>query len=146
MTSVAQALPPTRQGDAEEPGIGDDSGSRRPGRSRRTTLAVTVAGGVFTALCLLVLFSVWRDDISIDTHEARTAADVLSVSFNRTAVRFATPDGTVYTPASGVLYPRGLAVGERVWVEYDTANPDLVRVAGRDYHLAFLPVGTGLCP
>ena len=47
-------------------------------------------------------------------------------------------------PANGVVYPVGLAAGERVRVEYDTANTELVRVAGRGWQLAFLPVGTSL--
>ncbi|HEY0808130.1 MAG TPA: DUF3592 domain-containing protein, partial [Pseudonocardiaceae bacterium] len=71
-------------------------------------------------------------------------ADVLSVSFNRTAVRFVTPNGRVNIPSNGLLYPIGLAAGERVRVEYDTANTELVRVAGRDARLALLPVGTSL--
>ncbi|HEX3648767.1 MAG TPA: hypothetical protein VHV49_10070, partial [Pseudonocardiaceae bacterium] len=42
------------------------------------------------------------------------------------------------------LYPGGLAAGERVRVEYDTTNTELVRVAGRDFRLALLPVGSSI--
>jgi hypothetical protein len=59
-------------------------------------------------------------------------------------VRFVTPDGTVNIPDTGVLYPQGLITGERVRIEYDTHNPQLARVAGRDYRLAFLPVGMAI--
>jgi hypothetical protein len=99
---------------------------------------------VFTGLCLLLLVSAWHDDSQIDAHEGRAVADVLSVSFNRTPVRFVTPNGTVVIPSNGVLYPTRLAAGEQVRVEYDTANTELVRVAGRDFRLAFLPIGMSL--
>lgn len=101
-------------------------------------------GCLFSGLCLLLLVSAWNDDTQIQSHEGHAVADVLSVSFNRTAVRFVTPDGTVVISPTGVLYPTGLAAGERVRVEYDTRDPEVVRVAGRDFRLAFLPVGTSL--
>ncbi|HEX3783350.1 MAG TPA: DUF3592 domain-containing protein [Pseudonocardiaceae bacterium] len=114
-----------------------------PSRRRRVTaVVVLVLGCVIRALCLLVLYGCWHDDHDIDAHLGRTDADVLSVVFNRTAVRFVTPDGTIDIPPEGVLYPAGLAAGERVKVEYDTLDPDLVRVAGRDFTLAFLPIGS----
>jgi hypothetical protein len=110
-------------------------------RPRVVRTVLLVLACVFTALCVLVLFSCWRDDVSINQHLGRTDADVLAVSFNRTAVRFVTPSGTVELPPNGVLYPGGLVAGDRVVVEYDQADPELVRVAGRSYRLAFLPVG-----
>jgi hypothetical protein len=118
---------------------------RAPRRTRRVTArTLLVLGCVFSGLCLLVLGSSWYDDRQIDAHRGQAVADVLSVSFNRTAVRFVTPNGTVSISSNGLLYPIGLAAGERVRVEYDTANTELVRVAGRDARLALLPVGTSL--
>ena len=111
---------------------------------RVTARTLLVLGCVFSGLCLLVLGSSWYDDRQIDAHRGQTVADVLSVSFNRTAVRFVTPNGAVMIPSNGLLYPIGLAPGERVKVEYDTANTELVRVAGRDASLGLLPVGTSL--
>lgn len=124
----------------------DSAGTaRQPRRARRiTALTLLVAGCVFSGLCLLVLGSSWYDDQQIDAHRGLAVADVLSVSFNRTAVRFVTPNGTVNISSNGLLYPIGLTAGERVRVEYDTANTELVRVAGRDARLALLPVGTSL--
>jgi hypothetical protein len=116
---------------------------RRRGR-RITAATLLVAGCLFSGLCVLLLVSTWNDDRQINAHEEHVVADVLSVSFNRTAVRFVTPDGTVAIPSTGVLYPAGLAAGERVRVEYDTRNTEIVRVAGRDFRLALLPVGTSL--
>jgi hypothetical protein len=111
---------------------------------RVTALVLLILAGVVTALLLLVSIASWLDDNAIDAHEGTAVADVLSVSFNRTAVRFVTPNGTVAIPSAGVLYPTGLVAGERVRVEYDTQNTDLARVAGRTFTLSFLPVGTGI--
>jgi uncharacterized protein DUF3592 len=114
-------------------------------RGRRIAAVTLLAlGCLVTLLSLLVLVGSWLDDSQIDAHEGQAVADVLSVSVGRTAVRFVTPDGTVVIPSTGVLYPGGLRAGERVRVEYDTANTELVRVAGRDFRLALLPVGASI--
>jgi hypothetical protein len=121
---------------------------RMPTRKRRgrriAAVTLLALGCVFSALCLLVLVGSWQDDGRIGNHEGAAVADVLSVSLGRTAVRFVTPDGTIVIPSTGVLYPTGLAAGDRVRVQYDTQNPELVRVAGRDFRLAFLPVGLSI--
>lgn len=121
-------------------------GTRGERRSRQwwTSVTLLVLGCVVSALCVLVVVGAWLDDHRIDQSEGHAVADVLSVSFSRTAVRFVTPDGTVVIPPTGVLYPGGLAAGERVRVEYDTGNTELVRVAGRDFRLSFLPAGVTL--
>ena len=111
--------------------------------SRRAWLvAVVTAAMLITAMSLLLIAGAWRDDHAIQSRLGRADADVLSAAFDRTVVRFTTPDGAAHIPYNGVLYPQDLQTGERVQVEYDTANPDdLVRVAGRDYRLTFLPFG-----
>jgi hypothetical protein len=111
-------------------------------RRRITATVLLLLGLAISALALLVLYACWHDDRDITNHIGRADADVLSVVFNRTAVRFVTPDGTVYIPPNGVLYPEGLVAGDRVKIEYDTLEPNMVRVAGRSFTLAFLPVGT----
>lgn len=116
-----------------------------PNRARKIAgRVVLVVGVLLTGLTLLALVATVRDDYSISKHLGRTDADVLNVSYERTVVRYTTPDGTVHVPSVGVIYPLRLAEGDRVRVEYDTANPELVRVAGRDWKLALLPVGTSL--
>jgi hypothetical protein len=54
-------------------------------------------------------------------------------------VTFVTPDGVTHNPRLGVLYPTKLTVGERINVEYSRADPELVRVAGRDARVAIVP-------
>jgi hypothetical protein len=131
--------PPT---EPAEPVDRPPTSPRSTRRRRVAAIVVLVLACVITALSLLVLYGCWHDDRDIDAHLGRVDADVLSVVFNRTAVRFVTPDGTVNIPPEGVLYPGGLAAGERVKVEYDTLDPNMVRVAGRSYLIAFLPIGS----
>jgi len=109
---------------------------------RAWLIGVVTAAVLITAMSLLLIAGAWRDDHAIEANLGHTDADVLSVAFDRTVVRFTTPDGATHSPPLGVLYPQDLQAGQRVQVEYDTTDPDdLVRVAGRDYRLTFLPFG-----
>jgi hypothetical protein len=47
-----------------------------------------------------------------------------------------------YRPELGVLYPSELATGMRIYVEYDTSDPNLVRVQNRNAMLAIIPAGS----
>ncbi|OZM74775.1 hypothetical protein CFN78_00670 [Amycolatopsis antarctica] len=97
---------------------------------------------VVTLLCLTLVFATLRNDGAIGGSTGNANADVVSVTFDRTIIRFVTPDGEVHIPPNGVLYPDGLNEGDLVRIEYDTTNPDLVRVAGRSAALAMLPLGS----
>ncbi|QUQ70531.1 hypothetical protein JJ691_83100 [Kutzneria sp. CA-103260] len=111
-------------------------------RRRVWLIAVVTAAVLITAMSLLLIAGAWRDDRAIESNLGHTDADVLYAGFDRTVVRFTTPDGGSHSPPLGVLYPQDLQAGQRVQVEYDTTDPDdLVRVAGRDYRLTFLPFG-----
>ena len=113
-----------------------------PAKRRFWLIAVVTTALLLTAMGLLLIAGAWRDDHAIESRIGRTNADVLSVAVDRTVVRFTTPDGATHIPYNGILYPQDLQAGQRVQVEYDTGHPDdLVRVAGRDYRLAFLQVG-----
>jgi hypothetical protein len=115
---------------------------RMAARRRYGLVAVLATAVLLTVMGLLLVAGAWRDDHAIESRMGRADADVLSVAFDRTVVRFTTSDGATHSPYNGVLYPQGLQAGQRVQVEFDTGHPDdLVRVAGRDYRLAFLPVG-----
>jgi hypothetical protein len=111
---------------------------------RAVSKGLLVFGAVVTLVCVLLPIACWRGDAAIEKRMGTAAAEVVSVSFNRTVVRYVTPDGKVISPALGVLYPEGLEAGQRVRVEYDQANPELTRVAGRTASLSLLPVSTFL--
>jgi hypothetical protein len=112
---------------------------------RRRFGAVLLAGAaVLTFACVMGLLGARADDMAIDARTGRTTAEVMSSTFGRTIIRFVTPDGAVHSPQRGVLYPRGLEPGQLVRVEYDRSNPDLVRVADRDFRLGLWPFTVGV--
>jgi hypothetical protein len=115
---------------------------RRTPTRRIALRVVLVIGAVVTGLGLLLVVAAWTEDARISGQTGYADAEVVSVSFQRTLVRFQTPDGAEHIPSVGVLYPEALEQGQVVRVEYDQRNPDLVRVAGRDAWLTLLPVGT----
>ncbi|MGH3771669.1 MAG: DUF3592 domain-containing protein [Pseudonocardiaceae bacterium] len=89
--------------------------------------------GLLTGLITLALAGAALDDAEIDAHTGHATAQVLAVTSMRTLVQFARPDGTVYRPEAGLAYPSGSQVGQLVRVEYDRADPDRVRIAGRTW-------------
>lgn len=91
-------------------------------------LAVLVTGLVLVSLVAAAL-----DDAQISSAIRHTTAQVIAVSFGRAIVRFNTPNGEIHVPAGGVSYPAGLEKGQQVRVAYAAHNPDLVRVAGRNW-------------
>lgn len=123
-------------------GAGGTAETRWPAHRVRRVAARAVLGlGVLISLlCLSVVVACAIDDRTISESRGSGVAEVLGTSMTRTVVRFSTPEGGVYIPANGVLYPGGLQKGQYVQVEYDTRNPDLVRVAGRGMVLSLLPV------
>ncbi|GAA1989527.1 DUF3592 domain-containing protein [Amycolatopsis minnesotensis] len=112
---------------------------RRLRIGRRVVLGAAV---VVTVLCAGLLFAAIRNDHAIESHLGRAQADVDSVAFDRTIIRYVAQDGNLHSPSTGVLYPSGLTAGDLVWVEYDTTDPDLVRVAGRTAELTWVPLGS----
>lgn len=116
--------------------------ARRTRAHRIATLALLSVAGLITGLGLLLIVAAWTEDAKIDRHTGYTSAKVVSVTFQRTLVRFQTPDGAEHIPSVGVLYPERLEEGQVVSVEYDQNNPELVRVAGRGVGITLLPVGS----
>ncbi|WP_018686396.1 DUF3592 domain-containing protein [Actinokineospora enzanensis] len=117
----------------------------RPERNRAiAALVAMVVAGLVTLLGVLLVVAAFVEDGAIEGHTGNANADVVSVSFARTLVRFQTPDGAEHVPTVGVLYPEALEEGQVVRVEYDLRNPDLVRVAGRGAALTILPVSTAV--
>ncbi|GAA3003368.1 hypothetical protein LV75_004643 [Actinokineospora diospyrosa] len=117
----------------------------RPERHRAiAALVAIVVAGLIAGLGVLLVVAAVTEDAAIERHTGNANAEVVSVSFTRTLVRFQTPDGAEHLPTVGVLYPEALEEGQVVRVEYDLRNPDLVRVAGRGAALTILPVSTAV--
>ncbi|HYZ37991.1 MAG TPA: DUF3592 domain-containing protein [Pseudonocardiaceae bacterium] len=118
------------------------SGITRPAaRRRRRGLwwVPLAAAGVLTALITMAVAGAALDDARIGARTGHATAQVLVVTPMRTLVQFAVPTGKVYRPDEGVAYPSELQVGQLVRVEYDRADPDRVRVAGRSWVLGVTP-------
>ncbi|MFQ6326370.1 MULTISPECIES: DUF3592 domain-containing protein [unclassified Nocardia] len=108
-------------------------------RLRRAEISILTVAIVLTTLVVLLVLAAWRNDYLISSDKGVTTAEVLSAGRLRSAVMYVTPDGETHNPKVGVLYPTNLTAGERINVEYNRSDPDLVRVAGRDASVAVLP-------
>lgn len=100
---------------------------------------MTVVAISISVLAVLLVAAAWRNDHTITSDKGVATAEVLSAGRLRSAVAFVTPDGETHNPRLGVLYPTNLVAGQRIDVEYSRADPDLVRVAGRDASVAVIP-------
>lgn len=116
--------------------------SARPGArvQRFAATGLLLLPALVTLLCFALVVGSWQDDRTIESNLGKATAEVVSVSYARTIIRFSTPDGVVHSPPKGVLYPSGLEPGQLVRIEYDVRNPELVRVAERDIGIGLLPV------
>ena len=83
------------------------------------------------------------DDAAINADRGIATAEVLDSSFSRTLIRFPSANGQSVVPERGVQYPRGLATGDTVVVEYALSDPEQVRVAGRSVVDGVVPVLPG---
>lgn len=113
-----------------------------PVAARRTLIGVVAVAAGISVLAVLLVLAAWRNDRTIESDMGTATAEVLSAGSLRSAVSFVTPDGVTHNPKLGVLYPTRLTVGQRIDVEYARAEPDLVRVAGRDARVAIVPAGS----
>ena len=100
--------------------------------------------GLLTGLIALALAGAALDDAEIDARTGHATAQILAVTSMRTLVQFAGPDGTVYRPDVGLAYPSGSQVRQLVRVEYDSAYPDQVRIAGRSWAQGVVPASIAL--
>ncbi|WP_295625136.1 DUF3592 domain-containing protein [uncultured Corynebacterium sp.] len=102
---------------------------------------------LFLLICLFVVagglvFGAWTDDRAIEADTGRAVASVREVDRMRVAVDFIDEAGEYRSPPSGLLYPVGLEEGQRVRVEYDRAEPERVRVEGRQWTLTLIPAAS----
>lgn len=113
------------------------------GRALRwSRIAVLILVAVVTLQSVLLVAGAWRNDITIERDMGVAEAEVLNAGFRRSTIEFVTPERITYRPELGVLYPSELATGMRIYVEYDKAHPDLVRVQHRTAVLAIVPAGS----
>ncbi|MGZ8176943.1 hypothetical protein ACXVUM_03365 [Williamsia sp. SKLECPSW1] len=110
-----------------------------PTALRRTQITIVIVGAIVTVMMGVVVAGCYRDDAAIDSHRGTAVADVVTAGATKSTVRFYTPDGELRSPRLGIFYPTELTAGQRINVDYDTRNPDVVRVAGRDASLAVVP-------
>jgi hypothetical protein len=112
---------------------------------RRAPQIVVGIALLVTILAVLALVGAAVDDAAIDADRGVATAEVLDgSSFSRTLVRFTVAGGQAVVPERGVQYPRGLAAGDTVAVEYDLSDPDQVRVAGRSVVDGIVPTALGV--
>jgi hypothetical protein len=112
-------------------------------RRRAPEIVIGIAV-VVTALAALALTGAALDDAEISADRGVATAEVLDSSFGRTLIRFPDPSGQAVVPERGVQYPRGLATGDTVTVEYALSDPENVRVAGRSVVDGVTPMLLGL--
>ncbi|MCH9668479.1 MAG: DUF3592 domain-containing protein [Actinomycetia bacterium] len=118
-------------------------GETRGGRiMRRIRIGIVVAACLVTLQSVLLVLGAWRNDRQIESRLGEAQANVLDAGPRRSTIEFVTPDRVTYRPELGVLYPSELDTGMRIYVEYDTNNPDLVRVKGRNAALAIVPAAS----
>ena len=120
----------------------DPTETRSQRNFRRIRIGIVLAACLVTLQSVLMVMGAWRNDRQIERHMGVAAAEVLSAGPRRSTIEFVTPDRVTYRPELGVLYPSELETGMRIYVEYDTNNPDLVRVQDRNASLAIIPAGS----
>jgi hypothetical protein len=124
-------------------GPGGETSHTKAGRLIRwTRIGVLILVTLVTLQSLLLVAGAWRNDLAIESNMGVAPAEVLSAGPRRSTVEFVTPDRVTYRPELGILYPSELATGMRIYVEYDVADPDLVRVQHRTAALAIIPAGS----
>ncbi|WP_419179215.1 DUF3592 domain-containing protein [Mycolicibacter engbaekii] len=109
---------------------------------RWSRIGVLIMVTVVTLQSVLLVAGAWRNDITIERDMGVAEAEVLNAGFRRSTIEFVTPERITYRPELGVLYPSELATGMRIYVEYNKADPDLVRVQHRTAVLAVIPAGS----
>lgn len=123
------------------------AGERQPDTRSRilvrwARVAVLIVTFLVTVQSLLLVAGAWRNDLTIKRNMGVAQAEVLSAGSRRSTIEFVTPDRVTYRPELGVLYPSELAIGMRIYVEYNKNDPNLVRVQHRNAGLAIIPAGS----
>ena len=109
---------------------------------RWVRIGILIVTVLVTLQSVLLVAGAWRDDLTIRHNMGVAQAEVLSAGPHRSTIEFVTPERITYRPELGVLYPSELATGMRIYVEYNKADPNLVRVQHRNAGLAIIPAGS----
>ncbi|MFC5938651.1 DUF3592 domain-containing protein [Corynebacterium choanae] len=105
-------------------------------RSQQLVVALWIASLLGAAA---VVIGAYNTDRSINNNPATAVAVITGVSPTRTTGRFIDEAGRSQSPPGGLLYPKGLRVGQRVRVVYDKDYPWRAKISGRSW-LQTLPV------
>lgn len=105
---------------------------------RRVDQALLAAYVLACVVCGALVGNAGVNDWQIAQDRGTATAEVLATG-SKTLVRFPDDEGRYHSPSTGLKYPGGLSVGQRVQVEYQRDDPDNVKVAGRGWTLSFLP-------
>lgn len=122
--------------------VADPNESHRQRVFRRIRVGIVIAACLVTLQSVLMVLGAWRNDRQIERHMGVAAAEVLDAGPRRSTIEFVTPDRVTYRPELGVLYPSELETGMNIYVEYDTNDPDIVRVQHRNAALAIIPASS----
>lgn len=106
---------------------------------RRGRQLILAAYAVMIVASIALVIGPWLNDREINQNPGRALATVTDIDWLRTTVDFQDESGLYHSPETGLLYPSGLGEGQRVWVSYSTADPELVKVEGREWTLAVIP-------
>ncbi|MCS4489697.1 DUF3592 domain-containing protein [Corynebacterium sp. ES2794-CONJ1] len=109
--------------------------------SRRVLVLIYLAAVIG---CVAMLIGPMLNDYAIGKDPGRALARVTSVSALETAIEYQDEEGVYHSPRTGLLYPSGLGVGQRVWITYARSNPELAKVEGRTWTLAIIPAFSAL--
>ncbi|MGW5522361.1 hypothetical protein [Gordonia sp. NPDC003950] len=109
---------------------------------RRVQKTLLVLGLIVTVMAGAIVVAAYRNDSAIDRNKGTVMADIVSADRLHAVAYFQTPDGQIYSPRLGLLYPTELGTGQRISVEYDTTNPDLAKPAGRTAALSIIPAAS----
>lgn len=106
---------------------------------RRGRQLILGAYAVLIVASIALVIGPWLNDREINQNTGRALATVTDIDWLRTTVDFQDESGLYHSPETGLLYPSGLGEGQRVWVSYSTADPELVKVEGREWTLSVIP-------
>ena len=110
------------------------------GRLRRRLQQLLIVAYIAVMLGVVsMVIGPFLNDRTIAENPGRALAQVTNVGSYRTTADFQDEHGIFHSPEIGLIYPTGLGEGQRVWVNYSKADPDLVKVEGRGWTLAIIP-------